>query len=106
MKEFLLKIKEKIKSLIPFRKLDPHVYWNNLLYIFSIIVVFLIIFSFYILYQIKNQQIFQIAPVSTDTHSLINEKLLNIVNSSFDAKKAKEKEIQDGLDSYKDPSIN
>lgn len=105
MKEFSLKIKNKIKSFIPFKKISPHLHWKNLLYFFFVIIIILIIFSFYLLYQIKNQQIFQVTPPSTGLSSLMNEKLLEKVNESFDIKLIKTKEIQDGLTSYKDPGI-
>lgn len=105
MKESLSKIKNKIKNFVSFKKINPHIHWKNLLYVFSVIIIILIVFSFYLLYEIKNQQIFQITPPSTELSSLMNEKLLEKVNESFDIKLIKTKEIQNGLTSYKDPSI-
>ena len=106
MKEFLTKNKNKLKDFISsFKKSNPHTHWNNLLYMFLVITIVLIIFSFYLLYEIKNQQVFQIKTSSVQIN-LMNEKLLNSVNESFNNKLIKEKEIQDGLDTYKDPSIN
>ena len=105
MKEFLLKIKNKIKKFVPFKKISSHLHWKNLLYMFFVIITILIIFSFYLLYEIKNQQIFQVTPPTTGLSSLINEKLLNKVTESFDNKLIKEKEIKNSLTSYKDPSI-
>lgn len=105
MKKLLSKINDKLKSLIPFRKVNPHVYWNSLLYIFCITIVLLILFSLYMLYDIKNQQALQIDPATSTTLSLINEKLLEKVNASFDSNLAKEKAIQNNLNSYKDPSL-
>lgn len=105
MKKLLSKIKYKLKNLIPFRKINPHVYWNSLLYIFCTIIILLILFSLYMLYEIKNQQTLQIAPATSTTLSLINEKLLDKVNASFDSNIAKEKAIQNSLNSYKDPSL-
>lgn len=106
MKEFLPKIKNKLKSLITFRKVNPHVYWNNLLYIFFVVIVILILFSLYILYEIRNQQILQIIPTSSESHVLINEKLLKKINESFDNNLIKEKQIKDDINTYKDPSLN
>lgn len=106
MEKFLSKIKFELKSFLPFRKLNPLIYWNNLLRIFSVVIILLIIFSFYILYQIKHQQIFQITPVPTEESNLIKEKLLNQVNEIFENKKTRAKEIQSELKVYKDPSIN
>ncbi|MFA6515134.1 MAG: hypothetical protein WCT42_02625 [Candidatus Paceibacterota bacterium] len=105
MKEFLFKIKNNIKNFAPFKKINPHIYWNNLLYIFSIILALLVLFSFYLLYKIKNQQIFQITPISVESQVFINEKILDKVTKSFDIKAIKEKEAKEGLYLYKDPSI-
>lgn len=105
MEKLLSKIKDKLKSLIPFRKVNPHVYWNSLLYIFCITIILLILFSLYMLYDIKNQQTLQIVPATSTTPSLINEKLLEKVNASFDSNLAKERAIQNNLNSYKDPSL-
>lgn len=106
MKEFLKKIKHKLKALIPFRKLNPHTYWNGLLYIFFVVLVILIFFSLYILYEIKNQQTFEITPKSIDSPSLTNEVLLKKVTESFNENLAKEKEVLNDVKSYKDPSVN
>ena len=104
MNDFLLKIKNKLKIFIPSRRINPHIYWDVLLHIFLIIMVALIIFSFYLLYKINKQQIFQVIPKSEGMPSLINEKLLNSVKESFDSKQIKQREIKEGLEIYKDPS--
>ena len=106
MKKLFTKIKDKLRSLIPFRKLNPHTYWNSLLYIFCAIIILLILFSLYILYEIKNQQILPATPVSSGSSVLINEKLLNKVNESFENNLAKEKEAGDNTNPFKDPSVN
>jgi len=105
MKTFLLKIKNITKGLLSFRKINPHNHWKNLLHVFFILVIILIIFSFYLLFEIKNQQIFQITTKPVETTSLMNEKLLKKVTESFDSKLIKEKEIRENLVSYKDPSV-
>jgi hypothetical protein len=105
MKESLTKIENKLKKLLSFKRMNPHIYWRNLLYVFVIITIILISFSLYILSEIKNQQIFQIAPKSEKLPSLMNEKLFDKVTESFDNKLMKEKEIEGGLIKYKDPSL-
>jgi len=105
MKELLSKIEHKLKKLLSFRRMNPHVYWRNILYMFFVTMVVLILFSLYFLFNIKNQEIFQITPKSTKSPSLMNEKLLNKITESFDIKLIKEKEIKDGLILYKDPSL-
>jgi hypothetical protein len=106
MTNFLIKIKDRVKKIIPFRKLNPLTYWDNLLRIFFIIVIGLIIFSFYLLYQIKHQQIFQIKTDSTNGSHLINEKLLDKVMELFESKKTRTEEIKNTKEVYKDPSIS
>jgi hypothetical protein len=106
MKKFLPKITSKIKSFISFKKANPHIYWARMLYLFFAATTMLIIFSFYIFLEIKNKQIFQITSDTETPQNLINEKLLDKVNESFDNKAAKQKEIKDGLTIYKDPSSN
>jgi hypothetical protein len=106
MKESILKFNKTLKKLFSFKKMDPHIYWNNLLNIFFIAMIGLVVFSFYLLYKIKNQQIFQIIALPTESPILINEKLLDKVVESFDNKLLKQDEIKEGQVIYKDPSIN
>jgi hypothetical protein len=105
MKESLIKIENKLKKLLSFKRMNPHIYWRNLLYVFIVIIIILILFSFYLLSEIKNQQIFQITPKSQKQPSLINGKLFDKVTESFNKKLIKEKEIESGLIKYKDPSL-
>lgn len=104
MNESLAKIKNELKNFSLFKKVNPHVYWRNLLYIFFILVIGLILFSFYLLYEIKNEQIFQIVPKNTNPPSLMNEKLFKKVTESFDEKAINIKNIKDGVTTYRDPS--
>jgi len=101
MKDFLTKIKNFFQFKV---KVNPHVYWNNLLYVFFTIIVIFIFFSFYLLYKIKNQQIFQNSDTPKETPSLMNEKLLEKITSSFNAKIIKQNEIKNTPVIYKDPS--
>jgi hypothetical protein len=103
MKNILAKI--NIKKLFSFKKINPHNHWGKLLYVFMFMIIFLILFSFYLLYEIKNQQIFQTDKKIDDQPVLMNENLLKEVDEYFDLKTQKTKEIKDGLKSYKDPSI-
>lgn len=105
MKTFLLRIKNIKKDFVSFRKINPHNHWKMLLYVFFTLTIILIFFSFYLLFEINGQQIFQVTTKPVETTSLINEKLLKKVTESFNLKLIKEKEIKEGLTSYKDPSI-
>ena len=106
MKEILAKIENKLNEFNSFKKINPHVHWKNLIYIFFILIIILILFSFYLLFEIKNQQVFKVVSPATESPNLMNEALLKKVTKSFDDKLIKQKEIQDGLYSYKDPSLN
>jgi type VI protein secretion system component VasK len=105
MKEFFSKVLNKLNGILSFKKINPHLHWRNLLYIFFMIMAVLILFSFYLLYQIKNQQIFQSAPTTALSPNLMNEKLLNEINKSFDIREVKQNEIKDAINTYKDPSL-
>ena len=105
MNEIFSKIKYKIKSIISFKKINPHNHWRILLYIFFLMIIVLIIFSFYLLYEVKNQQFSQVTIKPTENSVLINEKLLKKINDSFTTKQVNEKEIKEGIKTYQDPSI-
>ena len=106
MKIFLKKFKNKIKKLVSFKKINPHRHWRILLCVFFTVITLLILFSFFLLYKIKNQQIFKINSESNTTTVLINEKLLKKVEESFEQKLIKVQEIKEGLKEYEDPSLN
>ena len=106
MDKIFAKIKNIVNITAHFKKVNPHTHWSVLLGIFFVIIIFLIIFSFYLMFQVKNQQIFQITESKEEQPNMINEKLLEKVNESFGNKLIREKEIENGGGSYKDPSIN
>ena len=97
--------KINIKNPFNSKNINPHTHWKFLLYLFSVVVIFLILFSFYLLFRVKSQQAFKVTPVTTEPPSLVNEKLLEKVNESFNSKLLKQKEIKEGPTSFKDPSI-
>jgi hypothetical protein len=106
MKSFLNKTKNKIKIYFSFKKINPHKHWQNLLFVFLFIVFILGLFSFYLLYKVKKQEIFNFDPKSSSQVILIDEKLLKKVQESFEEKRTKEKEIKSGAILYNDPSLN
>lgn len=101
----------KIKSIFKKKEIDgssvvnPHKHWIRILWVFSSITVVLIIFSFYLLINIKNDSVFQVAPTVKEDNSAINEKLLNSITNVFDEKEVKEKTLKSSLLSYPDPSL-
>lgn len=106
MESYLNKIKNKTKGYFSFQKINPHKHWHNIIYIYSFIIVILGLFSFYLLYKVKKQEIFNVPPKPTESVVMINEKLLNKVQEYFAEKKLKELEIKNGGVLYKDPSFN
>jgi hypothetical protein len=105
MFNFFKKITNKIKGLHKSRLINPHIYWIILVQFFLWMSFFLIIFSFYLLYKIRNEQLFQVSPTySENPPSLINEKLLERVTDSLEKKEIKNKEIESGVYSFSDPS--
>ena len=106
MKKSSLKIKDKLKNLINFKNPNPHIYWRFLLHLYFIVFIVLVIFSFYLLHEIRNQQIFQTKTTEKELPSLINEKLLNKVSEYFNNKSLKQKETIENPNTYKDPSLN
>jgi hypothetical protein len=94
MNNFLLKIKDKIKNLCSLRKIRPHEHWGILVHLSLFFVIVLVFFAFYLLWQIKNQQVFQIEIKTDKNTELINEKLLDEVSKSFELKLLQETEIR------------
>jgi hypothetical protein len=105
MNSLFKKIKNKINDLFSLNKINPHTSWKNLLFTFFIIVVLLILFSLYFLYQIRNQQIFKIIYSAPSSPNIVKEELLKKVEESFERRLIIEKEIKNNLKSYSDPSL-
>jgi hypothetical protein len=84
---------------------NPHKHWKVLLWAFSVVASILVIFSLYLLYQIKNEQIFQVRPTLGENSTLLKEKLIKSVSEVFDQKASKENALKANPPSYQDPSI-
>ena len=85
--------------------MNPHKHWVLMLYSFFGILLILVISSFYLLYEIKNDNFLNKSLEFSSKNTLIsrNEKLLNNVKSYFDIKAKKMESLQnDGL-SLEDP---
>ncbi len=107
MKNILSKLKRSFSSNKKkgARFINPHKHWILLLQFFSIGVLVLIVFSIYVLYKIKNDQIFQTTSVLQDNNKSIKEDLLKNITESFEIKSKKETEIVNNPPSYSDPSL-
>jgi uncharacterized membrane protein len=104
---FITKITSNIKSggFHASHVLNPHKHWKVLLSIFSLITLLLVVFSFYLLYKIKNEQIFRANPTSSEGGVVIKEKLIKSVTDTFDQKTTKENSIKSNPPMYLDPSL-
>ena len=77
----------------------------NLLCSFFVVVFVLIIFSIYILFEIRDEDIFQVTSnQAPEQLSLMNEKLFDKITKSFELKESMRLELENREVSYKDPS--
>ncbi len=107
MFKFSLKQKSKAKKIHNKNRgvINPHKHWMILLEIFFTLVAGLILFSLYLLFQIRSDQVFQAKPTLNDKKVELNSELEKSVTKSFDDKAQKEKELIDTPPSYPDPSL-
>jgi Na+/melibiose symporter-like transporter len=107
MKNFIQKIKDKFskKKTFDSSQINPHKHWIMMLLTFLVVGGLLIVFSLYILYKIKNEQIFQAAPNTGTSSSNLKENLIKQVTETFENKAKKTNEIKNNPPVFKDPSI-
>ncbi|MCX6753632.1 MAG: hypothetical protein NTV03_01075 [Candidatus Nomurabacteria bacterium] len=105
MNNFTLKIKSLLKKFNNFFKINPHKHWNALLYLFFITTSLLILFSLYLLYKIKNEEIFQITAEQQNTPTLLKADLLKNITNLSDKKTKRTLEINNNAPVYNDPSL-
>lgn len=108
MNTFFEKFKMSSKrGLKASRKINPHEHWVLLLRIFIGLSVLLILWSFYLLYEIQHEQIFQTsdADSSATGPALINDTLLTKITTMLSDRNDKEKELMTHPVSYPDPSL-
>ncbi len=107
MKNFIQKIKNKFQkqNIEVSNVINPHRHWILLVRSFFVIIVLLILLALFILYKIKNEQIFQVESTNKEPPSLLKDKLLKDVINSFDIKAKKESELKTNPPVYRDPSI-
>lgn len=105
MNNFLIKIKKLPQIINNFFKINPHKHWMALLYIFLISILILISISLYLLYEIKNEQIFQITIEQDNNQTLLKEDLLKKTTETYNAKAKRLIEMKNNFSSYNDPSL-
>ena len=84
---------------------NPHYHWTILLRVFGLIGVGLFAFSIYLLFKIKNDQIFQFSNTAPSKTISVNEKSLKKVTEIFNQKKARFFEVKNTPPKYQDPSL-
>lgn len=105
MDTFLIKIKNISKKFNNFLEINPHRHWNALLYLFFITTLLLILFSLYLLYKIKNEEIFQITAEQQNMPTLLKVDLLKNINNLSDKKIKRTLELNNNAHVYNDPSL-
>jgi len=105
MNNLLIQIKNKIGSINNFFKINPHKHWNFILSIFLILICCLVLFSFYLLYQIKNEQIFQVSKTEPINTVLLKEPMLKNINEIYDKRASNVLDIKSKPSVYSDPSL-
>ena len=105
MDNFLAKIKDKFRTFKQFFNINPHKHWNFLIYMFLSLILVLILFSLYFLYEIKNGQIFQVTQGQQENHILLKDALLKSTINSFDSKAEKVLDTKTNFNPYSDPSL-
>lgn len=105
MNNYISKIKNVINKIQNFFRINPHKHWVLLLYVFFILTAILILFSFYLLYQIKNENVFQVKVEKDEKQNLLKEDLLKKVLSEAERKESKTNDIKNNIIQYKDPSL-
>lgn len=105
MESILSKLNKIKRYFLEFFKVNPNKHWVFLLYTFFGMILILILFSFYLLYEIKNDQIFQVKLEIKEKKNLLKEDSLNRITNLFDQKNQRTLELNSGASLYKDPSI-
>ncbi len=87
MNNLFSKVKNNIKDLHKARLINPHKHWDLLVKFFLILSFILIIFNFYFLYTIRNEQSSQSATDISSRPNLVKENLLENITKAFNNKK-------------------
>ena len=87
------------------QSINPHKHWRNLLIAFSVVIFALILWSIYLLYSIKNDQIFHNDTVPAVSVSQLKQNSLDTVTKSFDDKSKKENDLMTNPPVFPDPSL-
>ena len=107
MQEFIDKIKKYFSKQKSFSKkhINPHKHWVIILSVFMVSVLLLIVFSLFLLYEIKNDKFFQGAKKETVNTNTINKTLFDRVTKDFDNKSQMTEGLKTNPPVLPDPSL-
>ncbi len=105
MIKLLSKLKIKHKNVQNPDTFNPHEYWMILIRIFFVLLIGIIIFSLYLLFDIRNKKEFHPQVILNSNQILIKEDLLKNIKELFDNKVQKEEKIISNPTPYVDPSL-
>jgi len=107
MEKFINKIKKyfnRHKNFNP-KIINPNKHWTIILFSFFILTLSLIVFSLYLLIQIKNDNFLQKDQPKNSNQNSMDEELFNRVVKYFENKAQKTEEIKSSAVSIHDPSL-
>lgn len=105
MKIFFLNFKKQAFVSHKRKTSNPHYHWTILLRVFGFIGLCLFAFSIYLLFKIKNDQIFQLSNTTSPKTISVNEKSLKKVIEIFEIKKVTFEKIKTSPSVYQDLSL-
>lgn len=105
MENLFKKIKSNISSPKKKAIINPHKHWIMIVKIFFAFFFLLLIFSLYLLYEIKNEKVFYVNTTIKPTQALLKDKLLEDISNSFEEKSKKSIDIKNNSIIFGDPSI-
>jgi hypothetical protein len=105
LKNVLHTTTKSFQSLYNIGLINPHKYWMMAVRVFLGLLFILIILSFYLLNQIKKEEIFQTTAIQPEKKSLIREKQLETITKAFDQKAETMAELKAKPTIYSDPSF-
>jgi len=105
MNNIQLKIKSFFKKFVNFFNVDSRKHWAFLLYVFFTLATVLILFSLYLLYQIKNDKIFQVKIEQEAKKDILQDDLLKKTTNESNRKNNNILDLENKPFPYKDPSI-
>ncbi len=96
--------KKKVFNTKDQNYINPHRGWRNLIWVSTFLGLLLIVFSLYLFFQIKKDQLFNIEKVEEVKTEVINQKSLERIVNAFEQKGKNREKILNKEINFKDPS--